>query len=175
MLAQARRCAAELDAIAARDGAAIARLMESLVMAGVAISYAGCSRPASGCEHHMAHYNEVTALREGRGHMPHGADVAYGTAVSCALRRSLAGAPDISGEVRAILLEAPDEAEILSYLGRLGYDMREYFDYYGAENIRGAIVYSKDLKKDRYSLFSFLHELGRLESFADDYINAIHK
>ena len=41
-----------------RDKAAIAAIMEGLVLSGIAMSYIGNSRPASGSEHHMSHYWE---------------------------------------------------------------------------------------------------------------------
>ncbi len=42
----------QIDRIPDRDPAAIKAVMEALVLTGIAMSYVGNSRPASGCEHH---------------------------------------------------------------------------------------------------------------------------
>jgi glycerol-1-phosphate dehydrogenase [NAD(P)+] len=50
-----------------REGAseAMAALMEALTLSGLCIQASGISRPASGGEHHMAHYWEIRAVGEG--------------------------------------------------------------------------------------------------------------
>ena len=64
-------------------------LMESLVIAGVAMAFAGNSRPASGSEHHLSHFFEITGIVKGREYFPHGIDVVYSTYVTALLRESL--------------------------------------------------------------------------------------
>lgn len=49
-----------------------ADLMEGLLWIGVAMNLVGNSRPASGAEHHLAHYWEMRALWEGREPYSHG-------------------------------------------------------------------------------------------------------
>lgn len=80
------QCAADTDKIAARDEGAICRLMESLILAGVAMSLIGHSRPASGAEHHLSHFFEVEGIMKNQPYLLHGMDVAYSTAVSCEIR-----------------------------------------------------------------------------------------
>ena len=57
----------------------IQTVMESLVLTGIAMSFVGNSRPASGCEHHMSHYWEMKFLFEGRPAVLHGTKVGVGT------------------------------------------------------------------------------------------------
>lgn len=63
------------DDILNRDENSINLLMEALVIAGVAMSYVNNSRPASGSEHHLSHFFEITGILEGTEYFPHGVDV----------------------------------------------------------------------------------------------------
>ena len=71
----------------------IAALMEALVVVGIMMSFAGSSRPASGSEHHLSHFFEITGIVHGKEYLPHGIDVAYSTVETAALREKLATAP----------------------------------------------------------------------------------
>ena len=89
VLAQARMTADDIEAILARDPDAVCRLFEGLVLVGVAMSLAGNSRPASGSEHHLAHFYEIAGLVRGFDYMAHGIDVGHGAVVTCTLRHAL--------------------------------------------------------------------------------------
>ena len=75
--------------IVTRDETSVAALMRALVIVGIAMAYMGNSRPASGSEHHLAHYFEVTGLLRGEPYFCHGIDVAYSTYVTARLRQEL--------------------------------------------------------------------------------------
>jgi glycerol-1-phosphate dehydrogenase [NAD(P)+] len=75
--------------IVSRDEKSVAALMRALVIVGIAMAYMGNSRPASGSEHHLSHYFEVTGLLRGEPYFCHGIDVAYSTYVTAELRREL--------------------------------------------------------------------------------------
>ncbi len=62
-----------------RDPETLGKIMEGLVLSGVAMSLYGNSRPASGCEHHMSHYWEMMFEQKGQRPGPHGAQVGVGT------------------------------------------------------------------------------------------------
>ena len=81
------------DGLVRRDEEAVGALMEALVLAGIAMSFAGNSRPASGSEHHLSHYIEVTGLMQNQPYFPHGIDVAYSTVVTAQIRQKLLAAP----------------------------------------------------------------------------------
>ncbi len=81
------------DGLVQRDEDAVGALMEALVLAGIAMAFAGTSRPASGSEHHLSHYFEVTGLLENKPYFPHGIDVAYSTVITAQLRQKLLAAP----------------------------------------------------------------------------------
>lgn len=77
------------ERIRRREEAAIGVLMEALVTVGIAMSYVGNSRPASGSEHHLSHFFEITGIVHGRPYYPHGIDVAYASIVTAGLREQL--------------------------------------------------------------------------------------
>lgn len=73
----------------ARDADAIAILMESLVGVGIAMAYVGNSRPASGSEHHLSHFFEITGILEDAPYFMHGTDVVYSAVYTQKLRETL--------------------------------------------------------------------------------------
>ena len=72
-----------------RDANAIQTLMEALVGVGIAMAYVGNSRPASGSEHHMSHFFEVTGILNGEEYFMHGIDVVYSAVYTQKLREAL--------------------------------------------------------------------------------------
>ncbi len=74
-----------------RDEDATRTLMEALILVGVAMSFAGNSRPASGSEHHLSHFFEITGIVHGKEYLPHGIDVIYSTAITAKVREVLSG------------------------------------------------------------------------------------
>lgn len=89
---EVRACREHLDAAMRRDEQAVGALMRSLVTVGVCMAYVGNSRPASGSEHHLSHYFEITGVLRGEKYLPHGVDVAYSTVLTCRLREMLLAA-----------------------------------------------------------------------------------
>jgi glycerol-1-phosphate dehydrogenase [NAD(P)+] len=193
----ARRVRSLAAGIASRDGEAVAALMEALVEVGIAMAYVGTSRPASGSEHHLSHFFEITGILNGTPYLPHGTDVAYSSVLTARLREEIlrrdpARVPfdrpafesairkaytaiadsvmtqqdrlgwyheDAVDEfvlthaegIRAILSEAPTEAEARRMVEAVGLSMEELYETYGHPHIDEAIRYAKDLK-DRYSV-----------------------
>lgn len=86
---QIKRTLALAEGILKRDEKSIRALMEALVMIGIFMSFAGSSRPASGSEHHLSHFFEITGILTGSDYFPHGTDVAYSTVITAKLREML--------------------------------------------------------------------------------------
>lgn len=83
---QIQKTLALADGILRRDETSVRTLMESLIIVGILMSFAGSSRPASGSEHHLSHFFEITGILNGTDYFPHGIDVAYSTYVTAKLR-----------------------------------------------------------------------------------------
>ncbi len=95
------------DKIMQRDEESIKRLTEALIVIGIMMSFAGSSRPASGSEHHLSHFFEITGIVDGAEYLPHGTDVAYSTFLTAELREKILSSefPD------KIYRESPEEYE----------------------------------------------------------------
>ena len=74
-----------------RDPEVLGKIMEGLVLTGVAMSLYGNSRPASGCEHHMSHYWEMWFEQRGLRPVPHGTQVGVATVLVLKLAEKLRG------------------------------------------------------------------------------------
>lgn len=72
-----------------RQPDAIQTLMEALAGAGVAMALVGNSRPASGSEHHMSHFFEITGIVHHRPYLMHGTDVVCSAVYTQRLREEL--------------------------------------------------------------------------------------
>lgn len=79
------------DGILKRDEESIGALMESLVVIGILMSFALSSRPASGSEHHLSHFFEITGIVDKTAYLSHGTDVAYSTYETAKLREKILG------------------------------------------------------------------------------------
>jgi glycerol-1-phosphate dehydrogenase [NAD(P)+] len=77
------------DGLLQRDEESVKVLMEALVGVGIAMSFAGNSRPASGSEHHLSHYFEITGIVTDTEYLTHGIDVAYSTVKTAEIREAL--------------------------------------------------------------------------------------
>jgi glycerol-1-phosphate dehydrogenase [NAD(P)+] len=109
-------CGRQIAAGAHESEAGIRVLFESLLESGQCIADFGSSEAASGSEHHLSHYWEMSRLRAQRPVLLHGAQVAVGTVViariyeqirvltraEAAARLSRLPAPDREGEIAAI-------------------------------------------------------------------------
>lgn len=126
------------DKILNRDKNAVGLLMNALITVGIAMSYVGSSRPASGSEHHLSHFFEITGILHNKPYFMHGIDVAYSSVVTAELREKLsAGIPSLpnfdkekwSKEIRRIYTTSADG--IIALQEKLGWYENENF-----ENIR---------------------------------------
>lgn len=183
------------EAILKREEDAVAALMEALVAVGVAMAYVKTSRPASGSEHHLSHFFEITGIVFQQPYFAHGIDVLYSAVVTAKLREQLQkvrfqevlfeeeawekeirrvygnsaegvlalqrrlgwyggnnAATVLAQEqkIKALLAEAPTEQQMLGLVERIGLNMQDFYDLYGAR-AKDAVFYAKDLK-DRYSV-----------------------
>ena len=74
-----------VEKLTRRDPDAVLAVAEGLVIAGLGMAFAGCSRPASGIEHYFSHMWEMMALERGLPYDLHGIQVGVGTVMSMRL------------------------------------------------------------------------------------------
>ena len=195
---QIQQTLALADGILKRNEESVKTLMEALVVIGILMSFAGSSRPASGSEHHLSHFFEITGIVDGTPYLSHGIDVAYSTVITAQIREKILANPfpkqifreekqqyeqnvrkiykevadgcmalqqkvgnyakDRSADflakeaqIREILAEMPTADEVKEMLARAELDISEFYELYGEEKIKNAILYAKELK-DRYTV-----------------------
>lgn len=154
-----KKCVENRDKIQSRDEQVIRYIMEALVLSGLAMGMVGNSRPASGAEHHLAHYWEMDALKKGEEHPLHGNAVGAATVVSAAIYEMLAPGlpagynPPKPAEITAIL-RAAGAADSPKALGI----SRELF--------HRSVLHAKEIRP-RYTILRYASQLGRLEEIAD--------
>lgn len=99
------KCIQNAKGLAARDPDAVAAVMEGLVVTGLAMSYAGLSRPASGMEHYFSHIWDMRGPEFGTATSTHGIQCGIGTLLSIA----------VYDQIRQI---TPDGEKALAFVSR---------------------------------------------------------
>ncbi len=82
-------CVSQADSLMQRDPEAVTSLFEGLIISGVAMNYAGLSRPASGVEHYISHVLDMRAAAFGTKANLHGIQCAAGTLIAVRLYSKL--------------------------------------------------------------------------------------
>ena len=80
-----KRCVDNASGLLRRDPEAVEAVFEGLVIGGLAMAYAGVSRPASGVEHYFSHVWDMRALEFGLQSDLHGIQCAIGTLMAAKL------------------------------------------------------------------------------------------
>lgn len=114
-------------------------LFESLVIVGIAMAYAGNSRPASGSEHHLSHFFEVVGLLNNEPYLPHGICVAGSAVITQRLREEIIEIQEFESgfkfdrekwerAVRSIYSKAADG--VIDLQDKTGYYKRDFASIY---------------------------------------------
>lgn len=80
-----KKCVDNADGLLRRDEQAIEAVFEGLAISGIAMAYAGMSRPAAGVEHYFSHIWDMRGLEFGTPIDLHGIQCAWGTFLSVKL------------------------------------------------------------------------------------------
>ena len=104
-----QKCVAQAQGLLKRDEKAVQAVFEGLVLGGVAMAYAGMSRPAAGVEHYFSHIWDMRGLEFGTPVDLHGIQCAMGTSLSVKLYE----------EVKKI---QPDFTKAQTYVNGFDYD-----------------------------------------------------
>lgn len=83
------QCVSQAEGLLRREPEAVMAVFEGLIIGGVAMNYAGVSRPASGMEHYISHVLDMRAVEFGTGAELHGIQCAMGTRIAAALYEKL--------------------------------------------------------------------------------------
>ena len=104
-----KKCVDNAEGLLKREDAAIRAVFEGLVIGGIAMTYAGVSRPASGVEHYFSHVWDMRGLEFGTPVDLHGIQCAKATLVSAKL-------------YEAVKSVTPDRAKAEVFVADFSYD-----------------------------------------------------
>lgn len=103
------QCVDRAEGLLRRDPEAVQAVFEGLVISGVAMNYAGLSRPASGVEHYVSHCLDMRGVEFGTPVSLHGIQCAIGTRIAVGLYEKLKTV-------------TPDREKALAYVAGFDYD-----------------------------------------------------
>ena len=86
-----KQCVSHADGLLNREPDAVMAVFEGLIIGGVAMNYAGISRPASGVEHYISHVLDMRAVEFGTQAELHSIQCAMGTYIAAGLYEKLKG------------------------------------------------------------------------------------
>lgn len=162
MLSAREECVSNFDALAKGDCAATVKLMDALVVAGLAMAECGNSRPASGSEHHMSHFLEMDFVSRGEKIPMHGIKVAIGTLISMEIYSYLKREKvQFEGctEVYKLVEALPSIETIEKMLEKIGCPTR--FSQIGVrEETFVDMIYNAYTVRDRYTVLTLIKEIG---------------
>jgi glycerol-1-phosphate dehydrogenase [NAD(P)+] len=162
------KCIQNAPGITDRNEEAIKYIMEALILSGVAMGLVGNSRPASGAEHHLAHFWEMDALARNADHALHGNSVGIGTLVISAIYEMTAQKLATAGsELMEILLEVPSSAEVAALLNTAGACDNPAGLGISRELFKKSILHAMEIR-ERFSVLRFASGLGFLEEFGEE-------
>ena len=83
------QCVTHAEGLLIGDKNAVMAVFDGLIIGGVAMNYAGLSRPASGVEHYISHVLDMRAVEFGKAAELHGLQCAAGTMIAAKLYEKL--------------------------------------------------------------------------------------
>ena len=154
-----------IDGLANKDADAYATLIYGLVLSGIAMQFVGTSRPASGAEHHISHFIEMTVPVETCSAL-HGEKVGVGERMIVDLYHSIAAMSD--GEIEKLLSSKPiaDEDYIRKYFGALTPEILKENENDCAKEITNELILSK-LPEIRNIIEKHLPKLSEIDEIYD--------
>lgn len=156
-----KACVDNADALLRREETAVQAVFEGLVIGGVAMNYAGLSRPASGVEHYISHVLDMRGAEFGTPVESHGIQCAMGTLIAAKAYEKLTSI-------------APNADKALAYTG--AFDLKAWHTQLrqllgkGAESM---IVLEE--KEGKYDLTSHAKRLDILLSHWEEILQIIRE
>jgi glycerol-1-phosphate dehydrogenase [NAD(P)+] len=159
-------CINNVDGIKNRDSDSIKSIFEALTLSGIGMGLVGNSRPASGSEHHLAHYWDHQLTEAGLKHQLHGNMVGVATLVISYIY-------DIVSSSLGLDLKIPKPDFVKSLLDKAG-----SFNHPKQLGINNE-MFLESLKKalynrDRYTILRYLDENNLLNSVSNDLMTMLY-
>ncbi|MCQ2433228.1 MAG: sn-glycerol-1-phosphate dehydrogenase [Clostridia bacterium] len=153
------RCVKAAPAAVLGDEAACADVMEGLVLSGLAMNFAGLSRPASGMEHYISHILDMRALEFGTPADLHG--IQCGAATLYTIRA-----------YETLKKQCPDREKALAYVKN--FSRNDWFAYLRSKLGHGAeAIIAGELKEKKYDPAKHAARLEDILSHWDEILSII--
>lgn len=163
-----KKCVDNVDKLQSRDTEAVTSVMEGLVLAGIAIGLAGTSRPASGLEHHLAHFYELELLKETGLHPLHGTCVGIGTVISSFIYETM-------GEKNPAKVKVPACAEIVGLLKRSGAPASPAEFGISKKMFLESIEHAVGMRHNKYTIIHYLYDNGLLKDMTEKLVRRFYE
>ncbi|NLA84068.1 MAG: sn-glycerol-1-phosphate dehydrogenase [Clostridiales bacterium] len=133
-----KKCLQSAGDLLKRDSKTIKNIMEGLILSGIAMSFAGISRPASGVEHYFSHIWDMRALEFQTNSDFHGIQVGIGTVLALKVYEH-------------IPVLQPNKEKALDYVARFQYDKHKSFlkEFLGSSASNLILLEQKEGKYDK--------------------------
>jgi len=152
------KCVESACGVMKRGEGSVYNILEALLLSGIAMGLVGNSRPASGAEHHLAHYWEMDALSKGTHHPLHGNAVGVAAVVVSKLYGMMQ-------ERLPVGIDMPKAEKITELLGNTGACCSPAELGIKRELFERSLLEAMKIRP-RYTIFHLAAEAGQLESCA---------
>lgn len=153
-------CTDNAEKLLQRDEEAVKAVFESLVITGMAMAYAGCSRPASGVEHYISHIWDMRGLSKGTPVDLHGIQTGIGSYIAIKLFEKLKNI-------------TPDKQKAMAFAESFNFNEHSKFllDFVGSG--ANAMIRQEE-KEQKYNLDYHKARLDKIISRWDEIIKTIN-
>ena len=156
-----QKCTENASGLLNREENAVAAVFEGLILGGVAMNYAGISRPASGVEHYFSHVWDMRALEFGTKADFHGIQCAVGTLY----------ATRVYEQLHRI---TPDKEKALTFAKT--FDLQAHFDALRAFLGKGAeSMIALEEKEGKYDLIKHAQRLDTILSHWEELLQIMEE
>ena len=156
-----KKCVDNAEGLLRRDEQAIEAVFEGLVIGGIAMAYAGISRPASGVEHYFSHVWDMRGLEFGTQVDLHGIQCAMGTLQAVKLY----------DKVKTL---TPDEEKAKIYVEQFSFDAwKEELRAFLGNSAETMIA--QELKEQKYDKSTHAARFAKISENWDSILQILHE
>ena len=157
----------KLMALRKKDESSLNSIFESLILSGIAMGLVGNSRPASGSEHHIAHYWEMDARINGREHPLHGNSVGAAAVVISEIYKMI-------NDINTLPLSIPKADEIKEILITAGCFYNPASLNISKRVFKESILHAREIRGSRFTILHLVHRLGLEKEIANRLIEIFY-
>lgn len=160
-------CCSRAQGVQKKDESSLNSIFESLILSGIAIGLVGNSRPASGSEHHLAHYWEMDAIKNNREHPLHGNSVGAASVVISEIYKMV-------NDINPLPISIPKTDEIKKILITAGCLYNPASLNINKNVFQDSILHAMEIRPARFTILHLVHKLGLEKKMANRLIEIFY-